>query len=342
MYKVYDSITQVPQEWNSLTKDNVYLKIQFLAHLEKTQNQNPKYYMFYDENNRLDSIVYMIYYPAFPFSMNLNSDFTLKMHMLYFPAPLSKPSFFIGKKTQKEVAKVLRKTPGFTMITNVGEDNIFDHLPKQKLYQVVYLDLAWKSFDDYIDSMRSNYRRSHRKTLSQTKELQVVVQKELDYDDRMYSMYEQVYNHSDVPLGKQSKEFFDFNEFITISLKLEGNPIGFASIIHNNDELIFTLVGIDYSYTVQFSIYQRLLLEIVRYGINMKFKRIDFGQTTYDAKLKLGCNYYDTFLQLSHRCRLIQFGTVLFKKKLLKKHYDLPDFRVFKDKEGEEDEDFID
>ena len=107
--------------------------------------------------------------------------------------------------------------------------------------------------------------------------------------------------------------------------------IGYAILVDNNEELIFSLVGMDYQYNEQYRIYQRLLLEIVRYGILKNYKSIDFGQTTYDAKLKLGCRYYNTYLQLSHSCRFIQGFTMLFKNKLVKKHKELPEFHVFKE-----------
>ena len=135
MYKVYDSIFDVPREWDKLAKDNVYLKIRFLMHLEEHQHQNPKYYMFYDERIKLDSILYVIHYPEFPFSMNLKSNFTLAMNMVYFPAPLSKPSFVIGDNTKREVQQVLRKLKGFTMIPNVSLRKQFNRFPCERLYQ---------------------------------------------------------------------------------------------------------------------------------------------------------------------------------------------------------------
>lgn len=335
MYKVYDSIYDVPREWNRLTKGNVYLKIRFLMHLEETQYTNPKYYMFYDENKKLDSIVYLIHYPEFPFSMNLKSNFTTKMNMVYFPAPLSKKAFVVGEKTKKEVRKVLRKVKGFTLIPNVYKNRLLPKFPYERSFQVVYLDLKWKSFDGYLESMRSQYRRSHQKTLANTENLKVFIQNEIEYSDRLYGLYEQVYDRSDVPLGKQNKEFFDFSEFITISLKLEGKTIGFVSLIPNSEELVFNLVGIDYEYTDKYLIYQRLLLEIVRYAINMKYKTVEFGQTTYDAKLRLGCEHHDTYMQVTHSSKFVLWFALLFRRKLLKKHTDLQVYHVFKNQEGD-------
>ena len=96
-------------------------------------------------------------------------------------------------------------------------------------------------------------------------------------------------------------------------------------------EEIFEFVGVDYRYTGTFDTYHRILLEIVRYGIENGFKTIDFGQTADESKLKLGSEYTMLYAYLHHSNRFIN----RLNKKLAKYIEYKPittDYRVFKEK----------
>ena len=51
--------------------------------------------------------------------------------------------------------------------------------------------------------------------------------------------------------------------------------------------------------------YHRILLEIVRYGIENNFRTIDFGQTADESKLKLGSEYTMLYAYLHHSNPLV-------------------------------------
>ena len=76
--------------------------------------------------------------------------------------------------------------------------------------------------------------------------------------------------------------------------------MAFFQLLENGPELIFEFAGMDYALAPRYDAYVRVLLEIVRYGIENDFERIDFGQTAEDAKLKIGCVYEHLFVLAHH------------------------------------------
>ena len=100
-------------------------------------------------------------------------------------------------------------------------------------------------------------------------------------------------------------------------------------MVENGDELIFEFVGVDYKYNNDYDTYHRILLEIVRYGIENGFKTMDFGQTADESKLKLGCEYTMLYAYLHHSNKLINSLNKKLAKYIEYKPVTL-DYNVFK------------
>ena len=101
-------------------------------------------------------------------------------------------------------------------------------------------------------------------------------------------------------------------------------------MLPNGKELIFEFVGVDYKYNNQYDTYHRILLEIVKYGIENNFETIDFGQTADESKLKLGSKYTKLYAYLHDSNKLRNF----INKKLARFIEYKPittDYQVFKE-----------
>ena len=106
-------------------------------------------------------------------------------------------------------------------------------------------------------------------------------------------------------------------------------------MIENQDELIFEFVGVDYKYNDLYDTYHRILLEIVKYGIEHNFKTIDFGQTADESKLKLGSKYTMLYAYLHDTNPIKNFinkrlASVIEYKPITTK------FNVYKEEENED------
>jgi hypothetical protein len=146
----------------------------------------------------------------------------------------------------------------------------------------------------------------------------------------MYSLYLEVFNNAPYKLGKVSIDFFRQDRFMNFALDDENGTQGFAQLLVNDKELIFEFVGFDRKNILKYDTYIRLLLEIVKYGIENGFKTIDFGQTADDAKLKLGCKYEMLYALLNHSNPIINFLCEKLSPHLQYKPFDEDTFHVFK------------
>ena len=52
--EVFETINAVPDKWNNLIGDNLYLSKDFLSFIEINDKCNQKYYMIYDDEDKLD------------------------------------------------------------------------------------------------------------------------------------------------------------------------------------------------------------------------------------------------------------------------------------------------
>jgi len=151
------------------------------------------------------------------------------------------------------------------------------------------------------------------------------------FDYKLYQLYENVFENSQVKLEKLNRQFFQKMPLpsLIIQASYRQERLGFVQLVQNGQELIFLFTGFNYQLNNKFAIYLNLLLEIVRYGINNKFKVIDFGQTAEESKLKLGCKLKPKNMYISH--------SNFFLNKLINKYshllsYQTPNhnFKVFK------------
>jgi hypothetical protein len=158
-------------------------------------------------------------------------------------------------------------------------------------------------------SLRSNYRRYYSIVLKKSSELSVTLLADnKDFTEEYYKLYEQVENHAKIKIDKLPLSFFRNNFFKILIFKDKNNtPAGFVQLLENGDELVFEFTGFDYAINMKCRTYHRMLLEIIRYAINNGFKKIDFGQTADDAKLRLGCRYEYLHLYLHHSNPFVNF-----------------------------------
>jgi len=164
----------------------------------------------------------------------------------------------------------------------------------------------FNSFDHYMNSLRSNYRYRYNKCFKKSEmlTLEYLDDNEL-FTEEMYECYLQVYNKSRIRVEKLPIEFFRGKFFKIFVLKNDKKVVGFGQMLPNGKELIFEFVGVDYQFNNQYDTYHRILLEIVKYGIENNFETIDFGQTADESKLKLGSQYTMLYAYMHHSNKII-------------------------------------
>ena len=298
--------TQLPKEWDNFVGQNVYLKRDFLTFVEKTEQKeySPQYYLFYDKD-KLDSAFVCYKRKKYNLGMFTKVKLAITVTLIYFPMCVTEKSIIIGKLKQ-EVLSEIKKIKGFKMVLNLPDSDMEDFAVGKTCPKCI-LQLNFSSFEDYLKKLRSDYRNRYKKVLNKTKDFTIEYITSNEFTDQHYQMYLNTLNKSKIKIETLSKEYFLGEQFVLFDIKHNGNPVGFIQLLPNGKELIFEFVGIDYRYNTDYPIYHRLLLEIVKYGIENKFSSIDFGQTADEIKLKLGGSYVYLYAALHSSNKMINF-----------------------------------
>ena len=158
------------------------------------------------------------------------------------------------------------------------------------------LEIRWRSFDEYLGTMISHYRR---KLLAQRKKLQkpgvsVEVVKDFSaYAKDLQRLWENAYRHA----SEYKREYLTEDFFRNIALhlgersalilvRLNGQYIGFSLLLFDDEALIPLFCGLDYTRNADYGIYFNLLYEVVEVGIREQIKEIDFGITTHCSQAR--------------------------------------------------------
>ena len=326
--KQFDSILKVPDIWDSVIDDNLYLSKDFLSFMEGIDKCDQKYYMLF-EDGKLDTVFMSYVRKKYNLAMFTKFNLYQKMTMIYVPLSVTRPGIAYGKHLDKAM-DFIKTIKGPKMLLNIGDVDPRGYAKGLTCPKCI-LTNRFSSFEDYLNSLRSNYRYRYNKCFKKSAPLKLeYLEDNKDFTEEMYECYLQVYNKSKIRVEKLPIDFFRGKYFKIFVLKNEDKVVGFGQMLENGTALIFEFVGVDYEYNNTYDTYHRILLEIVTYGIENKFETIDFGQTADESKLKLGSEYTMLYAYLHHSNKLIKATN-----KKLARHIEYrpitTDYRVFKE-----------
>ena len=294
----YESIKKAPDEWDALVGDNIYMTKRFLSFMEDVDNCHQRYYALY-KDGQLDTVFMTYERKHYNLGMFTKINLYQDMTFVYVPLSVTRPGIVYNQCLQ-EALDYIKKMKGPKMLLNL-EDMDLKGFAKGLTCPKCILTNRFSSFEEYLSCLRSNYRRRYKQALKKSQELTLTyLEDNRDFTKEMYNCYLQVYNKSRMQIEKLPIEFFRGNLFKIFTLSKGDKVVGFCQLLENGSELIFEFVGVDYAYNAQYDTYHRILLEIVRYGIENGFKSIDFGQTADESKLKLGSEYTFLYAYLHH------------------------------------------
>ena len=185
---------------------------------------------------------------------------------------------------------------------------------------VMEVDLKpeWKKFEDYSSALRKKSRTKVRRILRGSEELtlkDLSLQEVEENADKLHSLYKQVYDRAGFTLGQLYKEDLVSlkqhwgSDFPVIAYFLEDELVGFQCgiVTENTTEAFF--VGFQLEENKLHFMYQRMLLEFIKQGINNGSSKIAMGRTALDIKSSLGACPKRLVCHMSVNNRLIHFLT---------------------------------
>ncbi len=306
--ETFSQAVDLPEDWDSNTGDNPYLKKEFLIFLDQVDRSLKSYHLFRDKQGRIDSQFILHVRTGYNLTMFTRFKSSLKMNFIYMPVSVARPGLILGTETANKALDFIKNIRGWKIILNLPESNHLPDFSKGMTCPRCVLTLKWASFEHYLVAMRSAYRRRYQRALNKSSELSLyILPDNKNFSQELYQLYEQVYERSPYKLEKLSWDFFKSERFTVIVLEKDQQAYGFVQLLANGTELIFEFVGFNHDKNHEYDIYIRLLLEIVRYGLENGFKTIDLGQTADEAKLKLGAYYETLYAFLHHHNPVINY-----------------------------------
>ena len=162
---------------------------------------------------------------------------------------------------------------------------------------VVYVNPEWKDFAAYMAELNTKSRTKIKRilALSEAFEMEDWSLDQLEErGEELIAMYRQVFERSGFRLGSlhlgeliESKRMWG-DAFIIKVYKLEGAAVGFQCAFVTREATEAFFVGFDPELRKSHAIYQRMLLEFIRMGIQGGSTEIHMGRTALDVKSSVG------------------------------------------------------
>lgn len=178
------------------------------------------------------------------------------------------------------------------------------NLPKAEL------KIRWKSFDEYLNAMRSGFRCKITKSIKKFTDsnASIRVLKEFSgYSRDLKRLYDNVsVRAKEIKREPFAEVFFQNidkylnNRAILLLAERGSRPIGFMLLIVNNKELVATLIGLDYDHHQECCTYFNLFYKTIELAIEMGMEKIDMGITTLDPKRDMGSDVLSLNMFMKH------------------------------------------
>lgn len=155
----------------------------------------------------------------------------------------------------------------------------------------------WSDFNDYLNAQSGKYRTRAKSIFKKGKDLvrrSLSAQEIAEQEAEIYRLYRQVCEHSEVSIAYCTPQYFVEqkqklpNQFQLIGYYLEDKLVGFISLFNTPTHTEAHFVGYEYEINRQYAIYNNILYDIVRIGIENNAPQINFGRTATEIKSTVG------------------------------------------------------
>ncbi|MCR5012851.1 MAG: GNAT family N-acetyltransferase [Lachnospiraceae bacterium] len=302
-----------------------------------------------------ESFAFFIIYESRMNIMTLgNSEWMMNVKTVGFPCSLSNSGYVTNDL--EFLLSYCKRIKGGKLILNVDEPvkikgmGFGETLPSC----VLSIKKEYRTIDDYVASLRSQYRRRirlaekrcrgvsvYRKEISDSRQNADTgkfsdVQNTAGTADKkvkhweIYPLYLNTYRKSEYKLECLDRKFFEESEGTRLVFVKDGRPAGFVLLHEEGEKLVFQFCGMDYeSMQNTADLYFFMLLHIVGFAIEKNLTTIDFGQTSELTKMKFGAELSKRYFYAHHTNPFLNMFAILGKR-LLEYRYDFPDFKVFR------------
>lgn len=175
---------------------------------------------------------------------------------------------------------------------------------------VLHIPEDWKNMNDYLGSMKTKFRTRAKSVFKKAEKLHVVSMDAgqiREHKERIQELFGNVLEKSDFSFGKLNVlAFAAFAESLGDAFSFRGfflddQLVGFSTAFLNKGNLEANYVGLDYSYNVEYCVYQRMLYDYVEQALALGVKELQLGRTAEQIKSTIGAIPMNMKLYAKHR-----------------------------------------
>ncbi len=252
----------------------------------------------------------------------------IPMTVVGLPASLDMPGY--NGNIQELIADYQKRAGLFLLLNLLPRESLPKGIASGETLGACIFPNRFASFAEYLDCLRSGYRRRAKTALEKGGELQLKRITPREFSDETHRLYLNVLSRSQYPLEMLKKEFFQEIAGELYAFYHGDAQVAFFCLSQYGEDLHFLFGGMDYAQRDRFDLYCNMLLAIIRLGIEKGCRSIDFGQTAEDLKCKLGCRIEKRYMAAFSRYRIVNLLLRTLAPLLQYRCQDYS-YRVFKD-----------
>jgi predicted N-acyltransferase len=174
----------------------------------------------------------------------------------------------------------------------------------------------WHSIEDYVSDLSKKYRDQYkraRKKASDIEKRKLNLNEILAFEETIYQLYFHVAQNAPFNTFLLHKQHFSSlkrnlsHDFLFYGYFLNGELIGFNTLIKNGDVMDTYFLGYDEKIQREKMLYLNMLYDMIGYSIKKKFKKIILGRTALEIKSSVGAEPEAMYGFIKHNNRLLQW-----------------------------------
>ena len=180
------------------------------------------------------------------------------------------------------------------------------------------LDISpqWKSYDDYLASLTSKYRKQAKQIEKEVTAANCTVEEiktdEIARDaEQLHALYLQTHKNARLRLVTLPVTFLPTlaetlgDDMRFTVLKKDGQLLGFVTTVKDGETAVGYYIGFDRKANADIPIYFRLLQSVIGHAIALGCKRLSLGRTALEPKARLGARPDPMRVWIRHRIPML-------------------------------------
>ncbi|MEK6333408.1 MAG: GNAT family N-acetyltransferase [Acidobacteriota bacterium] len=182
---------------------------------------------------------------------------------------------------------------------------------------VLEISPRWKSYEDYLGSLTSKYRKTSKQIDKEVLEAGCTVEEVSDVGEierqaeSLHALYLQTHHNARLRLVTLPPTFLPglaarLGEDMRWTVVRRGDQLlGFVNTVRDGETAVGYYIGFDRAANAEAPIYFRLLQAVVDHGIRFGCRRLSLGRTALEPKARLGARPQPMRVMVRHRIPML-------------------------------------